>query len=140
MALGTLTKQLATQAINDQVNNVLDVFRPGDPAKSSEKAAKEKVAHNDNLGQLIFSELQTMQKALKEDQELMVTVNTGSESLRVQDIYLPSGQLLVLTGFDAERTITRVISPAASLQLVCKVIKVKPETKPARVNFIVPKA
>jgi hypothetical protein len=138
MALGNLTKQLATQALNDQVNNVLDALRPGDPAKS-EPGKEKTTATPENLGQVIVSELQAMQKALKEEQELMVTVNTGLESLRVVDIYLPAGQLLVLTGFDAERNVTRVISPAASLQLTCKVMKVSPGAKPARVNFILPR-
>jgi hypothetical protein len=138
MALGNLTKQLATQALNEQVNNVLDAFRPGEPAKPAETV--KPAASAKNLGQVIVSELQAMQKALKEEQELVVMVNTGSEFLRVSDIYLPSGQVLVLSGFDAERNVTRVISPANALQLVCKVMKVKPETKPSRVNFIVPKA
>jgi hypothetical protein len=137
MALGNLTKQLATQALNDQVNTVLDALRPGEPAKPAETA--KPAASADNLGQVIVSELQAMQKALKEEQELVVMVNAGSETLRVCDIYLPSGQLLVLTGFDADRNVTRVISPASALQLVCKVMKVKPETKPSRVNFILPK-
>jgi len=140
MALGNLTKQLATQALNDQVYNVLDALRPGDPTKSSEPAKEKTTATPENLGQAMISELQAMQKALKEEQELVVTVNTGLESLRVVDIYLPSGQLLVLTGFDAERNLTRVITPAASLQLTCKVMKVSPGAKPARVNFILPRA
>jgi hypothetical protein len=139
MALGNLTKQLATQALNDQVNNVLDALRPGEPVKSAEPGKEKATVSADNLGQVMVSELQAMQKALKEEQELVVLVNTGQETLRVVDIYLPSGQLLVLTGFDADRNVTRVIGPAASLQLICKVMKVKPDTKPARVNFILPK-
>lgn len=138
MSLGNLTKQLATQALNDQVNNVLDVLRPGEPAKTGETA--KTAAGAENIGQLIVSELQAMQKALKDEQEMIVTVNTGAEALRVVDIYVPSAQLLVFTGFDAERNLTRVISPAGSLQIVCKVMKVKPDSKPTRVNFIVPKS
>jgi hypothetical protein len=42
----------------------------------------------------------------------------------------------VLAGIDAEKNITRVISPAESLQLTCKVLKA---TKPARIRFITPK-
>jgi hypothetical protein len=139
MALGNLTKQLATQALNDQVNNVLDALRPGDAAKA--EPAKEKTTGTaENLGQVIVAELQAMQKALKEDQELVLTVNAGLEALRVLDIYLPTGQLLVLTGLDPERNVTRVIGPAATLQLTCKVMKVNAGAKPARLNFILPKA
>jgi hypothetical protein len=139
MALGNLTKQLATQALNDQVNNVLDALRPGDAAKSAEPAKEKTTGTAENLGQVIVWELQAMQKALKEEQELVVTVNTGVETLRVLDVYLPSGQLLVLTGLDEERNVTRVIGPAASLQLTCKVMKVNAGGKPARLNFILPK-
>ena len=59
------------------MNNVLDALRPGDPAKSTEPAKEKASAGSDNLGQIIVSELQAMQKALKEEQELVVTVNTG---------------------------------------------------------------
>ena len=140
MALGNLTKQLATQALNEQVNKVVDAFRPSESAKSAEPPKEKTAGTVDNLGQIIVAELQAMQKALKDDQELVVTVSTGLDTLRVSDVYLPSGQLLVLSGYDVDRNVTRVISPAASLQLVCKVMKVKPDTKPARVNFMLPKA
>jgi len=139
MALGNLTKQLATQALNDQVNNVLDALRPGEPAKSPDPAKEKTTGTGETLGQIIILELQAMQKALKDDQELAVTVNTGAETLRIVDIYLPTGQLLVLTGFDADHNLTRVISPAAALQLTCKVMKINPAAKPVRVNFILPK-
>ena len=138
MALGNLTRQLATQAINDQVNNVLDALKPGDSGKSADHAKPERPAA-ENLSAQITVEIQAMQKALKEDQELVVLLNTGQEMLRVLEVFVPSAQLLVATGFDADRNVTRVIFPSASAQLVCKVTKVKPDAKPVRVNFITPK-
>ena len=48
-------------------------------------------------------------------------------------------RVLVLTGLDTERTITRVICPADSLQLVCKPMPVQAGTKAARIRFVVPK-
>ena len=48
--------------------------------------------------------------------------------------------VLVLTGLDTERTITRVIVPVESLQLVCKPMPVQAGTKAARIRFVVPKS
>ena len=41
---------------------------------------------------------------------------------------------------DAERHLTRVISPVDALQLVAKVMKVQPGAKPHRVGLVMPKA
>jgi hypothetical protein len=52
---------------------------------------------------------------------------------------VPSRQVLVLTGTDANRHLTRVICSVERLQLVCKTIKVQPGAKPARVSLVTPK-
>ena len=80
-----------------------------------------------------------MQKALKEDEELVVWFANAAEKLRVMEIFLPSPKVAVLSGHDAERNLTRVISPVDALQLVAKVMKVAPGAKPARVGLIMPK-
>ncbi len=80
-----------------------------------------------------------MQNALKEDQELVVLCTVGLETLRVLEVFAPSPNLLVLTGIDSDRSITRVISPVESLQLVCKPMPLQPDTKPAQIRFITPK-
>jgi hypothetical protein len=123
VSLGDLTKQLAKQAIGDTVKGVID---PG-PA-----------APPDLIG-AIAGQVQAMQKALKDDDELVVLFAAGNEMIRVFEIFLPSREVAVLSGLDPNRSTTRVISPAAALQLVCKVAKVAPGAKPARVNVIVPK-
>jgi hypothetical protein len=46
----------------------------------------------------------------------------------------------VLSGHDAERNLTRVISPVDALQLVVKVMKVAPGAKALRVGLVMPKA
>jgi hypothetical protein len=117
MALGDLTKQL-----------VLDAMRQSDTAP---------VAESGNVGATILGQLQAMQKALKEDQELLVLCNTGNETIRVLEFFLPSWQVAVLTGVDSGKGISRVISPVESLQLVCKVVKAA--AKPTRINFYPPK-
>ena len=81
-----------------------------------------------------------MQKALKEDEELVVTVQTGAERLRVMEIFMPSRHMVVLSGQDAERNLTRVVSAVDALQLVCKVMKVPAGGKAARVGLVAPKA
>ena len=123
MSLGDLTKQLAKQAIGDTVKGVID---PG-PA-----------AAPDLIGTIV-GQLQAMQKALKEEDELVVLCASGAEMIRIFEIFLPSRDVAVLSGLDPNRNTTRIISPAAVLQLVCKVGKVATGSKPARVNIIVPK-
>ncbi|MGI8746217.1 MAG: hypothetical protein ACR2NN_27275 [Bryobacteraceae bacterium] len=125
MALGNLTKQLAAQALGNSLENVLD--KPPAPSKP------------ESLGATILGQIQAMQKALKEDQELVVGLNAGLEQLRVLEIYVPSWQVFVLTGIDLNQNITRIVSPVDSIQLVCKVVKVQPPAKPTRIVFLTPK-
>jgi hypothetical protein len=126
MALGTLTKQLAAQALGNSIDSVLD--KPPTSPKI------------ESLGSLILGQIQAMQKALRDDQELTVQVNVGAEELRVLEIYVPAWQVFVLTGVDRDQNVTRVISPVDSIQLVCKVIKVLPPAKPNRIALLSPKA
>jgi hypothetical protein len=58
----------------------------------------------------------------------------------VLEVYAPSWHVLVLTGMDPDRTVTRVISPVESVQLVCKPIAAAPGTKPTKIRFVTPKA
>jgi len=80
-----------------------------------------------------------MQKALKEDEELVVLFQSGAEKIRVMEIFVPSWQVAVLKGVDADHNQARVVSPAELLQLVCKVIKAPPGVKPARIGLLAPK-
>lgn len=125
MALGQLTKQLAAQALGNTIDNVME--KPAAPGQA------------ESLGATIVGEIQAMQKALKDDQELLVLLNAGDQRLRVLEIYVPSWQVVVLTGVDPEKNITRVISPIATIQLVCKVMRVPPQGKPTRITVITPK-
>lgn len=126
MALGDLTRQIAKEAL-------LSAAAPAPKEQPSSTAAE-------NLGATIFSQIQAMQKALKDDEELVVVFAAGAERIRVMEIFLPSRQVAVLTGLDPERVLARVVSPVAALQLVCKVAKVPAGVKPARVNLVTPKA
>ena len=122
MALGEITKQLAQEVLISATSK-----EPAPPPAA------------ENTIQMIFSELGRMQKALKEDEELVVLFQTTAERIRVLEIYAASKQVVVLTGPDAERKLTRVVAAADSLQLVCKVAKVVPGAKPSRVNLVSPK-
>jgi len=125
MALGELTKQLAQQALLSATE------------KPAEKPAA--VPAPENPTAVVLGQIAAMQKALKEDEELVVTLHTGGERLRVMEIFTPSRQIAVLSGHDGERNLTRVISAVDALQLVCKVMKVAAGTKPARVGLVAPK-
>ncbi len=142
MALVELTRQLAQQAIGNQVKDVLDSLRPPDLAKISEALRTSKpagAAQPENIGATILGQVQAMQKALKEDEELLVLFHAGTETIRVLEVFVPSWNVAVLTGIDTEKNVTRVISPFDSVQFVCKPVKVEPPAKPTRVGFIVPK-
>src|ERR1035438_7825387 len=112
MALGDLTKQIAEQAIRNAVNPPAAPPRP------------------DNPGVAMLAQVQAMQKALKDDEELIVLFHAGGESVRVLELYFPSWQVAVLTGIDIgidkDKSVTRVIAAVESLQLVCKVTKAVP--------------
>ena len=122
MALGDIAKQLAQHALADQSKP-----KPSTPAPL------------DSVGAVMLGEIQAMQKACKEDEELVVLFRSGSETIRVLEFIVPSWTVLVLAGVDEAKNTTRVVSTAESLQLVCKVMKVQPPGKPARVGFRIPK-
>jgi hypothetical protein len=124
MALGELTKQIAQQALLSATE------------KAPEKPAAPPV---DNPAAVVLGQIAAMQKALKEDEELVVTLHTGGEKIRVMEIFTPSRQIAVLSGQDADRNLTRVVSAVDALQLVCKVTKVPAGNKPARVGLVTPK-
>ena len=121
MALGDLTKQLASQAIRNAVNP------PAPPPKP------------DNTGTAMLAQVQAMQKALKEDEELIVLFHAGGEAFRVLEFFFPSWKVAVLTGVDKDKSVTRVIAAVESLQLVCKVSKAAPPAAPARIKFVTPR-
>jgi hypothetical protein len=127
MAFVELTKQLAKEAL-------LSAAKDPPPAASAPAVAAE------NLGAIVFGQLHGMQKALKEDEELVLWITSGGEKLRVMEIFLASPRVAVLSGHDSERNLTRVISPVDALQLVAKVMKVAAGAKAARVNLVTPKA
>jgi hypothetical protein len=134
MALGQLTKQIAQQAL-------LDSLRPADAAQVSEsiKTARPPAASGENTCAVILGQIQAMQKAVKEDEELVVLLHNGLETMRVLEIYVPSWNVAVLTGIDADRNLTRVIAPSEGLQLICKVMKAQPGAKPVKIALIAPK-
>jgi hypothetical protein len=123
MAFADLTKQIAQQAL-------LSATTPSKEAPA---------APVDSTGAVILGQIGAMQKQLKDDEELVVTFEQGMERIRVLEIFLASPGVAVLIGPDAHRSLTRVIAPVVSLQLVCKVAKVAAGAKPARVGLVTPK-
>ena len=123
MALGEFTKQIAQQAI----------------LSATEKPAPSPAPAVEPAGAVILGQLSAMQKALKEDEELVVHLLSGGEKIRVFEIFLPSSQVAVLSGIDANRAGTRVVSAVAALQLVCRVCKVPAGAKPVRLNVVTAK-
>lgn len=117
--LGDLTKQLAGQALRSVKGDEAAPAAPPNPCA------------------VMLGQVQAMQKALKADEELVVLFKSGGETIRVHEIFVPAWDVVVLNGVDGEKNLTRVITRAEVLQLVCKVAKA---AKPARVNVIGPKS
>lgn len=132
MNLANIGKTLAGQAIEGTKNTVLEAMRPPDPPKTPEPKPVD-------TGAVILGQIQAMQRPLQGDQELAVLFRAGEEILRVHEIFVPNTKVLVFAGFDAEGSVTRVISPVDSAQVVCKIIKVQPGALPLRVNVLTPK-
>ncbi len=125
MPLGELTKQLAQQALLSATSA---------PAKEPAPAPQP-----DNAGAAILGQVAGMQKALKEDEELVIFFQHGATRLRVLEIYFPTWRVAVLGGADQERAMARVISPVDSLQLLVRVVKAQPGAKPVRIKLVAPK-
>jgi len=125
MALGEFTKQIAQQAL-------LSATAPKETPAASAQAPE-------NVGTVILGQIQAMQKALRDDEELVLHFHAGAERIRVLDIFLPSPGVAVLRGLDAERATARVVSAVDALQLVVRVAKVPPGVKAARVGLVTPK-
>ncbi len=126
MAIGEFTKQLAQQAL-------LNVTK--DPPKEASAPPEA-----ENVGATMVAQLNAMQKALKEDEELLVFFHGGAERIHVMEIYLPTWGLAVLSGVSQDRVKARAISPVAALQLVVRVGKAQPGAKAARLSMVTPKS
>jgi hypothetical protein len=137
MTIGSIGKALANQALESTKNTVMDAVRPADAAKPAEIKSAQPAAQD--TGSIIIGQIQAMQRPLREDQELAVTFRAGNEMLRVTEIFVPNGQVLVFSGVDPEGNVTRVISPVDAAQVVCKVVPVTPGSNPVRVNVLMPK-
>lgn len=124
MALGEFTKQIAQQALLN--------------ATTEKPAAPEKPAV-ENPGSIFLGQIAAMQKALKEDEELLVTVGAGAEKIRVMEIFMPSPHVLVLSGIESGGGRARLISSVEALQLACKVVKAASAGKPLRIGLMAAK-
>jgi len=127
VSLGEITKQIAKQALGEQVKEVMGAAAPAAPAGESSEA----------IAAVMLGQMQAMQNALKPEQELLVYCAVGVDRIRVLEVFAPTPRVLVLTGLDADQAMTRVIAAADSLQLVCK--PVTAGTKPSRIRFVTPR-
>jgi hypothetical protein len=139
MNLGNIGKAIANQAIESTKNTVLDAVRIPEPAKPGDTSPAARPVNLADDGAVILGQIQAMQRPLKEEQELLVHVRAGDETLRVQEIFVPTNHVLVFAGVDAQGNVTRIISPVSAVQLVCKIVKVAPGATPVRVNVLTPK-
>jgi hypothetical protein len=129
MNIGNIGKALASQALESTKSAVLD------PPKPAEAPAPGPV----DIGAVILAQIQAMQRSIKEEQELLVQLQAAGELLRVREIFVPTNQVLVFAGTDQYGNTMRIITPAAAVQVVCKIVKIPAGTTPVRVNILTPK-
>lgn len=130
VSLGEITKQIAKQALGEQVKEVMGGTTAGGAAAPAEGG--------EGIALVMVGQMQAMQNALKPEQELLVHCWTGGDRIRVMEVFAPTPRVLVLTGLDGEQGLTRVIAAAESLQLVCK--PVAAGAKPVRIRFVTARA
>ncbi len=80
MAFGNIGRVIAGQALETTKKNVMDAIMS---EKTAEKPAAPPQPQNEPLGAVILNQLQAMQRALREDQELLVSFAAGGETLRI---------------------------------------------------------
>ena len=81
----------------------------------------------------------SMLKRLKDDEDLAVYCCIGPDRMRVFDIEIASATMVVLHGLDPEGGLTYALLHPDSLNLLCKVVKLKPGGKRRPVGFHAPK-
>jgi hypothetical protein len=139
MAFGNIGKVIAGQALEAAKKNVIESVVGPEQPKTQDKPSVPVAPPVENIGPIILGQLQAMQRPLGDDRELVVTFQTGAESFRVLEIFVPNIHVFVLVGADAEHNVTRVVVPAESAVLVCKVMRVPPDARPVRVNVLSPR-
>jgi hypothetical protein len=139
MGLGNFGKALADQAIEATKRNVMGNLTGPEPAKPAE-AANGKPVVPQEIGPVILGQLQSMQKVLREDQELRVEYYTGTETIHVLEIFVPTPQVFVLSGTDATREhAARIIVPASQAVFTTRIAKVEPGVAPMRLSVLSPR-
>ena len=140
MNIGSIGKVLASQAMETTKKSVMDAVIPPDPkSRPAEAAVAPKPAAGIDIGAIILGQIQAMQRPLREDQELQVSLSAAHDVLRVNEVFVPHSAVLVFSGVDNLGNVTRVILPADHVQLVCKIVPVMPGNTARRVNIIPPK-
>jgi hypothetical protein len=141
MNIGSIGKALASQAMETTKKSVMDAVIPPDPKSrpAETPSAAPKPPSAIDVGAIILGQIQAMQRPLREDQELQVSISAAHDILRVHEVFVPHAAVIVFSGVDNLGNVMRIILPAEQVQLVCKIMPVMPGNAARRVNIIPPK-
>ena len=140
MGIGNIGKLLANQALETTKKSMIESVMGSDAAKpAAPDAAKALPVATFDVGSIITGQIQAMQRPLRDDQELQVSVSTAHEVLRINEIFVPNSAVLVFSGLDSLGNITRILTPADQVQLVCKIVNLPAGTPAKRVNVLTPR-
>ena len=79
--------------------------------------------------------IESLQKHLKQGEELFVYVHTGFEIIRVMNMAMPDWHMVVLTGLDVDDNPAQLITNLRNVQFVCKIVKVSKEHRANPIGF-----
>lgn len=80
----------------------------------------------------------SLEKSLKQDEELIMTCWHGSEKLQVRSVSMPSENVVALHCVDADGNQIQVTGHMSAITFSFMVYKVQPPAKPSKIGFSMP--
>jgi hypothetical protein len=92
-------------------------------------------SQSENYQNHVVEKIRRMEQLVNPDEQLFVYCDASHERIRVQTIQFTDGSVILVHGEDSEGNPASVISTSFALELLCKIVKAKPEAKRAPIGF-----
>ncbi len=77
-----------------------------------------------------------LENGVKDGHELQDYFGAAGEKIRALRLQATGGTVLCVEGEDDEKNPTCLLSSAFAVQIICKIVKLKPRTKRIKIGFI----